>query len=81
MLYICYILAAYADVDTAAYHDGGRDEGPEEKPHHGPLRWEVHHHKIWDIRVVVAVVGDAEDRKYPVHITEKRVGKEGGLIK
>ena len=38
MLYICYVLAAYADVDTAAYHDGGRDEGPEEKPHHGPLR-------------------------------------------
>ena len=38
MLYICYILTAYADVDTAAYHDGGRDEGPEEKPHHGPLR-------------------------------------------
>ena len=29
-IYICYILAAYADVDTAAYHDGGRDKGPEE---------------------------------------------------
>jgi hypothetical protein len=53
------LLAANADVDAAADHDAGGDEGPEQEPHHGPLRGEVHHHKVRDIGVVVAVIGYA----------------------
>ena len=30
------LLAADADVETAADHDRGRDQGPQQQPHHCP---------------------------------------------
>ena len=30
------LLAADADVETAADHDTGRDQGPQQQPHHCP---------------------------------------------
>ena len=50
-----HLPATDTDVETAADHDGGWDQGPQQEPHHGSVRGVVNHHKVRVLGVMVAI--------------------------